>query len=166
MCLLCWCLEPILYVDLPSYNTLCCAHCFIIHMGPFRKAFILKLYIMVGSVYLYFTFLYATVDKIMRWRYHLPRANKRKLCKLCCESSGGSWEVSVGLRYLNYNVFLQDSFESVPGLLWSTPEWVWLWILIFCFLHYFFMKDLINKCFGIHGKCVCVCVCERERERV
>jgi len=64
MCLLHWCLEPILYVYLLSYNTLCCAHCLINHMGPFSKAFILNLYIMVGSVYMYFPFLYATVDKI------------------------------------------------------------------------------------------------------
>jgi len=65
MCLLCWCLEPILNVDLPSYNTFCCANWLINHMDPFRKAFMLKLYIMVGSVYLYFTSLCATVDKIV-----------------------------------------------------------------------------------------------------
>jgi uncharacterized PurR-regulated membrane protein YhhQ (DUF165 family) len=64
----------------------------------------------------------------------------------------------VGLRSLSYNVFLQDSFESVPGLLLEYPRMGVVMNLDVLLSPLFFVMDLINKCFGIHGKFVCVCV--------
>lgn len=64
----------------------------------------------------------------------------------------------MGLMATYFTTFLQDCFQSVPGLLWSTPRMGMAMNLDFCFPQDIFAMDLINKYFGIPLN---ICVCDR-----
>jgi hypothetical protein len=159
MCLLCWCLEPILYVDLPSYDTLCCAHCLINHMGHLRKAFIPKLYITLGSV------CHCRQNNAMK----IPSVSLEQTRENCVnyvvnplvdhgkfQCDWGLWVIMCSSRISSR---VSQDYFGVPQSGCGYESWFFAFSIIFLWWIW-----SINVLAYMENVCVCVCVCVRERE--